>query len=274
MGGDGGDERHWREWTRTCQTTRHAEKRQSAGPEGPIRREHKLSDAMDTARAAELALRELISSWRAAKQQFDANTMPFDFDPLSLDFPALTLQCLQPPPTLFSSTQHPTSTSWSVQCPGQREFEALKSFFEDEFQTWKISCVTANTDAMDELTYPTSNGPYRDKRDVVRKVEKSADHLEKQVNEHLESAYAVWESLPPQRQNELWILELARGVGRKHKEAEKMKEQQQKLQQENANLKSQIDQLNRLQQPREFKLSPQEPSRSTRSSSRMPTNRG
>ncbi|CAG9943822.1 unnamed protein product [Clonostachys rosea f. rosea IK726] len=217
---------------------------------------HKLSDAMDTARAAELALRELISSWRAAKQQFDANTMPFDFDPLSLDFPALTLQCLQPPPTLFSSTQHPTSTSWSVQCPGQREFEALKSFFEDEFQTWKISCVTANTDAMDELTYPTSNGPYRDKRDVVRKVEKSADHLEKQVNEHLQSAYAVWESLPPQRQNELWILELARGVGRKHKEAEKMKEQQQKLQQENANLKSQIDQLNRLQQPREFKLSP------------------
>lgn len=28
---------------------------------------HKLSDAVDTARAAELALRELISSWRAAK---------------------------------------------------------------------------------------------------------------------------------------------------------------------------------------------------------------
>lgn len=28
---------------------------------------HKLTDAMDTARAAELALRELLSSWRAAK---------------------------------------------------------------------------------------------------------------------------------------------------------------------------------------------------------------
>jgi hypothetical protein len=28
---------------------------------------HKLADAMDTARAAELALRELLSSWRAAK---------------------------------------------------------------------------------------------------------------------------------------------------------------------------------------------------------------
>lgn len=30
----------------------------------------KLSDAMDTARAAELALRELLSSWRAAKYEF------------------------------------------------------------------------------------------------------------------------------------------------------------------------------------------------------------
>jgi hypothetical protein len=33
---------------------------------------HKLSDAMDTARAAELALRELLSSWRAAKCGFPA----------------------------------------------------------------------------------------------------------------------------------------------------------------------------------------------------------
>lgn len=36
---------------------------------------HKLSDAMDTARAAELALRELLSSWRAAKQVFPPLTL-------------------------------------------------------------------------------------------------------------------------------------------------------------------------------------------------------
>jgi hypothetical protein len=180
--------------------------------------------------------------------------MPFDFDPLSLDFPALTLQCLQPPPTLFSSTQHPTSTSWSVQSPGRREYEALRSYFNEEFKQWKATCSSATVDVLDELTYPPSTGTPRDKREQIHRAEKSAENLEKQVNEHLQSAYAVWESLPAARQNEVWILEMARSVGRKHKDAEKMKEDQRNLRQENASLKSQIEQLNRLQQPREFKM--------------------
>ncbi|CAG1974572.1 unnamed protein product [Fusarium graminearum] len=216
----------------------------------------KVSDAMDTARAAELALRELLSSWRAAKVQLDNNSMPFDFDPLSLDFPALTLQCLQPPPTLFSSTQHPTSTSWSVQSPGQREFEALQTWFAVQFKSWKVTCAAATTAVMDEFKYPPTANSFRNPRESVRKAEKAAEQLEAQVDEHLQSAYAVWGTLPIQRQQELWILELARGVGRKHKEAEKMKEQQHRLKQENANLKSQIEQLNKLQQPKEFRLAP------------------
>lgn len=180
--------------------------------------------------------------------------MPFDFDPLSLDFPALTLQCLHPPPTLFSSTQHPTSTSWSVQSPGQREFGALKSYFKEEFRAWKVTCAAATTAASEELTYPPTSNLQKDAREAVKKAEKAADSLEKLVEEHLQSAYTVWDSLPAQRQQELWILELARGVGRKHKEMESIKAQQHRLKQENANLKMQIDQLNRLQQPREFKL--------------------
>lgn len=180
--------------------------------------------------------------------------MPFDFDPLSLDFPALTLQCLKPPPTLFSSTQHPTPTSWSVQSPGQREYSALQSYFDEEFRVWKIACVTATTSAVEEITYPPNDGPYRDVRETVRKAEKTAEDLEKQVSEHLESAYTVWSSLPAPRRDELWVLELARGVGRKHTETEKLKDQQHKLSQENVHLKQQIDQLNRLQQPREFKM--------------------
>ncbi|KAK2595423.1 hypothetical protein QQS21_006833 [Conoideocrella luteorostrata] len=214
----------------------------------------KLADAMDTARAAELALRELVGSWRAAKQHVDNNSMPFDFDPLSLDFPALALQCLQPPPTLFSSTQHATSTSWSVQSPGQREFGALQAFFKEEFRAWKVTCAAATTAAAEELTYPPSGHLQRDNREAVKKAEKAAGNLENLVEEHLQSAYTVWDSLSSQRRQELWILELARGVGRKHKQAEGMKEQHHRLKQENANLKMQVDQLNRLQQPREFKL--------------------
>ncbi|OAA51788.1 hypothetical protein NOR_00381 [Metarhizium rileyi] len=214
----------------------------------------KLVDAMDTARAAELALREFVGSWRAAKQHIDNSSMPFDFDPLSLDFPALTLQCLHPPPTLFSSTQHPTSTSWSVQSPGRREFGALQSYFEEEFKAWKVTCAAATTATSEELAYPPTGNLQKDTHDAVKKAEKAADNLERQVEEHLQSAYTVWNLLPGQRQQELWILELARGVGRKHKEMDLIKKQQHRLKQENANLKMQIDQLNRLQQPREFKL--------------------
>ncbi|KHO01798.1 uncharacterized protein MAM_00799 [Metarhizium album ARSEF 1941] len=217
----------------------------------------KLSDAMDTARAAELALRELLGSWRAAKRHIDHSSMPFDFDPLSLDFPALTLQCLHPPPTLFSSTQHPTSTSWSVQSPGQREFKALQSYFDNEFRAWRVTCAAATTAASEELAYPPKGNLQKDTRDAAKKAGKVAGNLERQVEEHLQSAYTVWDSLPGQRRQELWILELARGVGRKHKEMETMKELQHRLTQENANLKMQVDQLNRLQQPRESKpLSP------------------
>lgn len=216
----------------------------------------RVQDALDSARAAELALREIISSWRAAKQQVDVHSMPFDFDPLSLDFPALCLQCLEPPPTLFSSTQHPTSTSWSITPPGEKQNEALLSYFQEEFRKWKVSCSTATTAVLEDLTYPPSQAAtfQENTRDSVQKAEKAAERLERQVTEHLVSAFSVWEQLPPQRRQELWVLELARSVGRKQKEVDRLNETRQSLKQENTNLKSQIDHLNRLQEPREYKI--------------------
>ncbi|KAI1827375.1 hypothetical protein F4861DRAFT_406610 [Xylaria intraflava] len=217
----------------------------------------RLTDAMDTARAAELALRELLSSIRAAKQHVDMNSLPFDFEPLALDFPALTLQCLQAPPTLFSSTPHPTPISWSIQSPGPKQYEALQSYFHDEFRKWRVACATATTISSDDLTYPPAETSLpHDMREGVKRAEKAAALLEKQVHEHLQSTYQVWEQLPQQRRNELWVLELARSVGRRQKELEKTKEAQHAIKQENANLKTQIEQLNRLQQPREFRIVP------------------
>lgn len=218
----------------------------------------KLTDAMDTARAAELALREILGSWRAAKQQIDMNSLPFDFDPLSLDFPALTLQCLQPPPTLFSSTPFPTSSSWSIQPPAKKQYDALVAFFQEEFKKWKFTCAAATTASHEDLSYPPlkNHVPAADLRESVKKAEQVASNLEKQVTEHLQSTYAVWESLPAPRQQELWILELARSVGRRQKDVEKLKQNQHSLKQESSNLQAQIDQLNRLQQPREFRMMP------------------
>lgn len=185
------------------------------------------------------------------------NSLPFDFEPLSLDFPALTLQCLQAPPTLFSSTPHPTSTSWSIQPPSQKQYDALQMYFHEEFDKWRVACATATTISAEDLTYPPSETNFpRDMRESVKKAEKAAALLEKQVHEHLQSTYQVWEQLSLQRRNELWGLELARSVGRRQKELEKLKETQYAIKQENANLKTQIEQLNSLQQPREFRIVP------------------
>lgn len=98
----------------------------------------------------------VVTNSENCRQQVDVHSLPFDFDPLSLDFPALCLQCLEPPPTLFSSTQHPTSTSWSITPPGEKQNEALQSYFQEEFRKWKVACSTATTAAMEELTYPPS----------------------------------------------------------------------------------------------------------------------
>ena len=183
------------------------------------------------------------------------DSLPFDFDPLALDFPALCLQCLKPPPTLFSSTQHPTPTSWSLTYPERKQFEALKTYFQEEFRTWKVSCAAATTAIVEELTYPPSVSiAMENTKDAVRRAEKQANALEKQVTEHIQSAFSVWEQLSTTRRQELWVLELARSVGRKQKEVDTLKESHHSLKQENANLKSQIEHLNRLQQPREFKI--------------------
>ncbi|OIW24813.1 hypothetical protein CONLIGDRAFT_583226 [Coniochaeta ligniaria NRRL 30616] len=215
----------------------------------------KIQDAEDTARAAELALREMVSSWRAAKLQIDMSSMPFDFDPLSLDFSALTLQCLQPPPTLSSFNPFPTESSWSIQLPGQQQFTALQAYFAEEFRKWRIKCAAATTALQEDIQYPPSEFSLNDDpQEAVRRAEKLADDLEKKVKDHIDTAYIRWEALPQHRKQDAWILELARSVVKKQTRIETMQEEQHRLRQDNANLRSQIDQLNKLQQPREFKL--------------------
>ncbi|EFX05866.1 hypothetical protein CMQ_3935 [Grosmannia clavigera kw1407] len=217
----------------------------------------KMQDAMDTARAAKLALRELLGTWRSAKLQIDLGSSPFDFDPLSMNFPALTLQCLRPAPTLFASTLHPTSSSWSTTPPGSSQYEALKAFFKEEFRKWKVKCAAATTAVFEELKYPPAASLQKqDRAEAVERAEQRAETLEREAEEHLEATFAAWAGLPPERQTELWVLELARGVATKQTELDKMAHVQHRLNQEVTNLKSQIEQLNRLQQPREYKIVP------------------
>lgn len=236
----------------------------------------KVQDALDTARAAELALREIMGSWRAAKyvlkkekkkkkifttltridrQHIDMHSMPFDFEPLALDFPALTLQCLEPPPTLFSSTQHPTPSSWSIAPPGHQQCEALRNYFTEEFRKWRNTCESMTTAVDEDLPYPPSATVLKsDAREAGLRGLRVAESLERQVSNHIDTTFALWEGLPAERRCELWVLELARSVGKKQHEIDRLKETQHSLRQETTNLKSHVEHLNRLQQPREFKI--------------------
>lgn len=182
--------------------------------------------------------------------------MPFDFDPLSLDFPALCLQCLESPPTLFSSTPHSTATSWSIMPPGDKQNEALKIYFQEEFRKWKVICSTATTIPVDELSHlPPQPVTQQDNAHLAaQKAVESAKKLEGQVAEHLEESFQVWEQLPIQRRQELWVLEMARNIGKRQKEVLKLKEARLSLKQENTNLKSQVDNLKRQKQPKDFKI--------------------
>ncbi|PBP27771.1 hypothetical protein BUE80_DR001310, partial [Diplocarpon rosae] len=218
----------------------------------------KMIDALDNAKAAELALRELLGSIRAAKQRIDGPSI-FDYDPLKLDFPSLVLQCLPPPPTLYQSTTVPTTSSWSIHPPGETQYHALVDHFSAAFQSWRTSVRTATNITADDLSYTLRPQPstfgVEGPADIKQRVENAAAALETKISTHLHNVFGHWTALPMPRRSEIWTLELARGVGRKSEELDKIKKERDFLRQEKAHLKQQVEELSCLQHPREFKLS-------------------
>ncbi|KAH6714101.1 hypothetical protein BKA61DRAFT_55957 [Leptodontidium sp. MPI-SDFR-AT-0119] len=217
----------------------------------------KMLDALDNAKAAELALRELMGSIRAAKQRIDGPAI-FDYNPLTLDFPSLCLRCLPPPPTLFQSTPIPSSTSWSILPPDETQYHALVEHFSSAFHNWHVSVAIANTAPTEDLSYPPPEmfSGQEDPSEVAQRAEATATELEAKISQHLHNVYTHWASLPQAKRSEIWTLELARGVGRKSEEIDKLKKERDFHKQETAHLKQQVDELSRLQHPREFKLQP------------------
>ncbi|KAJ2898016.1 hypothetical protein MKZ38_004234 [Zalerion maritima] len=217
----------------------------------------KLKDATDRSRAAELALREILLSLKSARLPIDMGKSPFDFEPLSLDFPALCTHCLDVPPTLFSSNPHPTSTSWSVQPPDQKQFDGLKAYFNEEFRKWKVACQAATAVHSHDLAHHANSMPRahaQDPKEIAEKGQRAAAELEKKVNEHLYSAWSVWNNLPIQRQAEIWNLEMCRAFGRERQKTEAHKDIDNRLRQELAKKAEEVENLTNLQQPREFKI--------------------
>ncbi|RAL67253.1 hypothetical protein DID88_008019 [Monilinia fructigena] len=183
----------------------------------------KMMEALDNAKAAELALRELLGGVRAAKQRIEA----------------LTLHCLPPPPTLYASTPIPNSASWSILPPDELQFQALRKHFSSEFHRYRISLSIATTAPQDDLSYPPQENfsGLENMNALHQQAEADAQSMEARISEHLHSMFGHWNSLPPNKRTELWTLELARNIGRKSEEIAKLKKERDLLQQENCPFK-------------------------------------
>ena len=151
------------------------------------------------------------------------------------------------------------SASWSILPPDDQQYQALRSYFSSEFHRWRVSCAVATTAPRDDLSYPPPQSQFSnwdDPAEVAQRAEAEATELEAKISDHLHQMFAHWTLLSTQKRSEIWTLELARSVGRKSEEVQRLKKEKELSQQENAHLKLQIDELGRLQHPREFKMAP------------------
>lgn len=183
-----------------------------------------------------------------------STSSPFDMNLLTLDFPALTLQCLPPPPTLYQSTPMPSPTSWSILPPDHQQFEALRAHFREAWQHWRINIAVA---AARRLSSSRSSTPASEHTDrLARDNQEYSLQEEEKLQRHLSAAFALWNSLSAANRLDIWRLELARAVGRKSDSLAQLQEQQSYIQQENEHLRAQVERLSRCQAPREFRAMP------------------
>jgi hypothetical protein len=179
---------------------------------------------------------------------------PFDYDPLSLDFPALTLHCLPPPPTLNQVTPSPFPGSWCITPPENQQYEALRAHFREAFHSWRINRAVTSSAHPDELLFYRSD--LSRSSDEEAEINAAAQDLEEKILSHLDMTFRQWCSMSSSQKELVWRLSLARAVGHKDHTISSLKSDREKILQENAHLRTQVEQLSRCQQPREFQMMP------------------
>lgn len=166
-------------------------------------------DDLETARAAELALRELLKSVREATAKATGCGL-FDFDPYTLSFPALCLHVLPAPSTLFSSQPFPTAESWSIAPPGQKQLDALNRCVRERLlahqrqrQINQVYPAGAHSNPASAANSPLPTPPLFD------------PDPQKLFN-HIADAYNHWQHQPDTTRQELWQIEVLRCYARAH----------------------------------------------------------
>ncbi|KAF2837636.1 hypothetical protein M501DRAFT_937511, partial [Patellaria atrata CBS 101060] len=166
-----------------------------------FRERERRPDDVDQGKAVELALKEILDAIKEARNRAVSRNL-FDFDPFTMSFPCLCLHILPRPPTLFSLTPFPTNDSWSIEPPGQKQFDALNRLTRDHVATRQQTITSQSTTTPPSGSSPLPTPPPRE------------DAKYKKLFSHFHDAFNHWKSLPEIKKQEKWQLEVLRSYTR------------------------------------------------------------
>lgn len=200
----------------------------------------------DNARALELSLREVLDTLRAANKNASPKPSPFNFDVKSQTYPALCLQLLPAPPTLFSPSPFSSPHTVPLHPPGPDQLEPLRSKISHSVEIWKWQSL--------RLAQPTTSN-IADEADFLSRT--ANNYIEAALS-HLDLAYNAWISYSPEHRQSLWSIELMRCYKTEQDKLKVAEEEIEHLRQEATQLQQQVEYLSKCQWPREMAQWPPE----------------
>lgn len=187
----------------------------------------KLQEQAETGRAAEMALREVLGSLKAASKKVEPGPIYEDFDFFAQTFPGLCLAILPPPTTLFSPAPFASAESWSLKPPGSQQSDVLHRLFNDRVR---------------EMRKADPSNP--------------ADSAIFKHNAHIQGAFENWRLMSESDKQAAWTLEALRAFTTCRDTNTRLKARVSNAEQHASHLEAQYDRLSRCQLPREWLVRP------------------
>ena len=150
-----------------------------------------------------IALRDILNSIQRAHCRIQRPPAFPTFDPMSLNYPALVLRLLGPPPSLFSSTPLPAIASSPDSWPlGEPPTGSLKPRIQ---QTLRVRLKMHTS-----LCPPPELGLAKNRVQVEEGIRIETDKRCAEFNAHVDAALEQWESFTRGQREEIWRLEMLR----------------------------------------------------------------
>ncbi|KAM0723945.1 hypothetical protein Q7P37_000936 [Cladosporium fusiforme] len=196
-------------------------------PEAETENTWKLQEQAETGRAAEMALREVLGSLKAARKKVEPGPIYEDFDFFAQTFPGLCLAILPPPTTLFSPAPFASAESWSLKPPGAQQSDVLHRLFNDRVKELRRA----------DPSNPPDSAIFRH-------------------SAHIQGAFENWRLMSEQDKQSTWTLEALRAFTTCRDATNRLKTRVSNAEQHASHLEAQYDRLSRCQMPREWLVRP------------------